>query len=107
MILSFFTSRRRHTRCALVTGVQTCDLPISDTACNTRAAAAGLPGVYRAWMSDATSDAYCRAHDLTGKKSAMCGQGALPATAGPWRSEERRVGTEGGSTCRSGGSTVA
>src|SRR3546814_5530874 len=24
----FFSSRRRHTRCALVTGVQTCDLPI-------------------------------------------------------------------------------
>src|SRR3546814_9265931 len=28
----FFSSRRRHTRCALVTGVQTCALPISDPA---------------------------------------------------------------------------
>src|SRR3546814_4682688 len=28
----FFSSRRRHTRCALVTGVQTCALPISYTA---------------------------------------------------------------------------
>src|SRR3546814_7319423 len=28
----FFSSRRRHTRCALVTGVQTCALPISDLA---------------------------------------------------------------------------
>src|SRR3546814_3009507 len=27
----FFTSRRRHTRCALVTGVQTCALPIFPT----------------------------------------------------------------------------
>src|SRR3546814_10717512 len=27
----FFSSRRRHTRCALVTGVQTCALPISRT----------------------------------------------------------------------------
>src|SRR3546814_6863310 len=27
-IYFFFTSRRRHTRCALVTGVQTCALPI-------------------------------------------------------------------------------
>src|SRR3546814_18271796 len=27
----FFSSRRRHTRCALVTGVQTCALPISFT----------------------------------------------------------------------------
>src|SRR3546814_4974292 len=28
----FFSSRRRHTRCALVTGVQTCALPISGLA---------------------------------------------------------------------------
>src|SRR3546814_4994272 len=28
----FFSSRRRHTRCALVTGVQTCALPISTIA---------------------------------------------------------------------------
>src|SRR3546814_12641336 len=30
-LLFFFSSRRRHTRCALVTGVQTCALPISAT----------------------------------------------------------------------------
>src|SRR3546814_16018106 len=29
-VLFFFSSRRRHTRCALVTGVQTCALPICD-----------------------------------------------------------------------------
>src|SRR3546814_18690620 len=29
MVSFFFSSRRRHTRCALVTGVQTCALPIS------------------------------------------------------------------------------
>src|SRR3546814_7261646 len=29
MFCFFFSSRRRHTRCALVTGVQTCALPIS------------------------------------------------------------------------------
>src|SRR3546814_18252352 len=29
MCFFFFSSRRRHTRCALVTGVQTCALPIS------------------------------------------------------------------------------
>src|SRR3546814_7493264 len=28
LFLLFFSSRRRHTRCALVTGVQTCALPI-------------------------------------------------------------------------------
>src|SRR3546814_10235082 len=27
-VVCFFSSRRRHTRCALVTGVQTCALPI-------------------------------------------------------------------------------
>src|SRR3546814_20302654 len=28
LVVFFFSSRRRHTRCALVTGVQTCALPI-------------------------------------------------------------------------------
>src|SRR3546814_4368019 len=32
LCIFFFSSRRRHTRCALVTGVQTCALPISDDA---------------------------------------------------------------------------
>src|SRR3546814_9084315 len=32
MLFFFFSSRRRHTRCALVTGVQTCALPISSVA---------------------------------------------------------------------------
>src|SRR3546814_8911055 len=31
-VLFFFSSRRRHPRCALVTGVQTCALPIYDAA---------------------------------------------------------------------------
>src|SRR3546814_6589135 len=31
IVCFFFSSRRRHTRCALVTGVQTCALPISAT----------------------------------------------------------------------------
>src|SRR3546814_1730236 len=32
LVTFFFSSRRRHTRCALVTGVQTCALPIWRTA---------------------------------------------------------------------------
>src|SRR3546814_18918898 len=32
----FFSSRRRHTRCALVTGAQTCALPISIERMNTK-----------------------------------------------------------------------
>src|SRR3546814_989958 len=31
LVFFFFSSRRRHTRCALVTGVQTCALPIPVT----------------------------------------------------------------------------
>src|SRR3546814_28910 len=38
MFIFFFASRRRHTRCALVTGVQTCALPISRETCWPRAA---------------------------------------------------------------------
>src|SRR3546814_3206315 len=38
LCLFFFSSRRRHTRCALVTGVQTCALPISkERGCLTKA----------------------------------------------------------------------
>src|SRR3546814_4224668 len=33
-MLFFFSSRRRHTICALVTGVQTCALPISAVDCS-------------------------------------------------------------------------
>src|SRR3546814_3054893 len=34
LISLLFSSRRRHTRCALVTGVQTCALPISGRICD-------------------------------------------------------------------------
>src|SRR3546814_1084415 len=40
MFCFFFSSRRRHTRCALVTGVQTCALPISSYDLARRMAAA-------------------------------------------------------------------
>src|SRR3546814_18509353 len=36
------SSRRRHTRCALVTGVQTCALPIAREQCYANASAGGL-----------------------------------------------------------------
>src|SRR3546814_609639 len=43
-VVFFFSSRRRHTRCALVTGVQTCALPISTTPSRPR-----CPAEPRAW----------------------------------------------------------
>src|SRR3546814_4826529 len=39
VVFFLFSSRRRHTRCALVTGVQTCALPISGSSCHSR----GIP----------------------------------------------------------------
>src|SRR3546814_2411064 len=77
LVSFFFASRRRHTRCALVTGVQTCALPIfffrfTKLGLALRAAAVNpdeirLVGIRVGWM----------------------------------RSEERRVGKECVSTCRS------
>src|SRR3546814_6391321 len=55
IIFFFFASRRRHTRCALVTGVQTCALPISALAyLNYKR----LPTGMSAALPSATSTAY-------------------------------------------------
>src|SRR3546814_5445923 len=42
LLVFFFSSRRRHTRCALVTGVQTCALPIYGALRGSRAGHAGV-----------------------------------------------------------------
>ena len=59
-------------------------LAAGDAVCQARATAAGLPGAFRAWLSDDTSDAYCRVQGFMGKKAANCGQAALPVAGGPW-----------------------
>src|SRR3546814_8080199 len=47
-VFFFFSSRRRHTRCALVTGVQTCALPIClEVNCRNSA-----PKVVGPWLTD-------------------------------------------------------
>src|SRR3546814_7247845 len=81
----FFSSRRRHTRCALVTGVQTCALPIFD---------------YR--RADQTSQAqvYVRTAEETPENDGAMGVQISDETV-EFRSEERRVGKECVSTCRS------
>src|SRR3546814_2286398 len=79
----FFSSRRRHTRCALVTGVQTCALPIWRGR-STRAAQAG---------NRRTEGAAADHHRLS------LSTFSVPSRDG--RSEERRVGKECVSTCRS------
>src|SRR3546814_9355920 len=88
--LFFFSSRRRHTRCALVTGVQTCALPISDGGAS-RARSLRGPG-NRPWPPTGVAD-----------PGGGTGRAELGADQGPdagVRSEERRGGKECVSTCR-------
>src|SRR3546814_10305438 len=55
MIIVFFASRRRHTRCALVTGVQTCALPIAMSV--DHATVKKIASLARIAISDAEADA--------------------------------------------------
>src|SRR3546814_1910943 len=92
----FFSSRRRHTRCALVTGVQTCALPISLTAraATTTLGFAALGTAVSlalgAVLGVFSSQTWWR---LGARHGDLAGRGR--------RSEERRVGKECVSTCRS------
>src|SRR3546814_9587342 len=107
----FFSSRRRHTRCALVTGVQTCALPISSGGLGSYGEASlrgssgrqvrilldGLP--LDTGGGDATSLSLISPFLL---ERVDVYQGRVPVGLGSGlRSEERRVGDEGVSTCRS------
>src|SRR3546814_1071057 len=64
-VVFFFSSRRRHTRCALVTGVQTCALPISDKRKGGRILKLILFGSYARgdWVEDRASG-YISDYDL-------------------------------------------
>src|SRR3546814_1431622 len=105
MFLFFFSSRRRHTICALVTGVQTCALPIFtrlalwtivqlfEPGTERRVVPLIFRGVhrYRLCVFAVHDPAAVREH----------GEARSPAGRGGIRSEERRVGKECFSTCRS------
>src|SRR3546814_7144104 len=93
-VVFFFSSRRRHTRCALVTGVQTCALPISHVAEDGRAQA--LAGPLDAYTRGCAMLA--RACMWTSVFGLVC---LIVAVSLQIRSEERRVGKECVSTCRS------
>src|SRR3546814_5180157 len=90
MLVFFFSSRRRHTRCALVTGVQTCALPICQVL-NVALTGQSSRNGYR-YTEEALSAA---AQLYAGKPVFLDHAGARQ------RSEERRVGKECVSTCRS------
>src|SRR3546814_2377902 len=98
-VFFFLSSRRRHTRCALVTGVQTCALPIlaEHGARFTHHSSIAPTGTISLSLANNASNGiepsfahhYSRNVIREGKKSKEK------------RSEERRVGNECVSTCRS------
>src|SRR3546814_7246615 len=88
----FFSSRRRHTRCALVTGVQTCALPI----CTVATLVLRLCCTPRILELEMTKPSRILCWLLAGLLLLL-----LLAGGFAWRSEERRVGKECVSTCRS------
>src|SRR3546814_7626750 len=111
-LLFLFSSRRRHTRCALVTGVQTCALPIFDSA---------MAVLLREAAADGDLVLADPADPCRGSGFVALGMGKLGARelnyssdvdlimlydqdVVRYRSEERRVGNECVSTCRSRGS---
>jgi len=61
-------------------------LAAGDVICQARAAAAGLanPTAFRAWLSDASTDAHCRVHNLVSQRASNCALVSLPAATGPW-----------------------
>src|SRR3546814_4610313 len=88
LVVFFFSSRRRHTRCALVTGVQTCALPI-------------FVGDWVAWLLAYPEMTFDASWATFGRLRPIHTTGIIFGFGGNARSEERRVGTECVSTCRS------
>src|SRR3546814_8020484 len=98
----FFSSIRRHTSCALVTGVQTCALPISRLQALTdehglqgRISLPGLSPRPGSWIEE--TGVFILSSRFEGFPNVL----AEAMAAGLPRSEERRVGKECVSTCRS------
>src|SRR3546814_3198946 len=98
----FFSSRRRHTRCALVTGVQTCALPISYLLGDQERTIAMSLELY----IDSLVDDYLQQKELQKFRNELDKETKTGIVYGVpdhsfRRSEERRVGKECVSTCRS------
>src|SRR3546814_9489200 len=94
MLFFFFSSRRRHTRCALVTGVQTCALPIYRPFGTTDGPRFSNGVQYFGKFNNFTVGTEYIFGETAGDNSA----GSAKALG--LRSEERRVGKECVSTCR-------
>src|SRR3546814_7249363 len=104
LLLFFCSSRRRHTRGALVTGVQTCALPIWAVIDWYAAVFPGLACPAVGMLASALAEDLGRGEALLvdGRRATVRSAALINGTAAhAARSEERRVGTECVSTCRS------
>src|SRR3546814_19350825 len=107
-ICFFVSSRRRHTRCALVTGVQTCALPISGLVEEAQAKVKEFEQQYLDGLIT-QGEKYNKVVDVWSQCTDRVADEMMKVIAGTrgrdvnavFRSEERRVGTECVSTCRS------
>src|SRR3546814_1182053 len=106
----FFSSRRRHSRRALVTGVQTCALPISQflgwmaVAVGDQAAASAWYGRAKEWADEAgNSDMAATSLSMQAHQAWGAGDGRRCTALAKARSEARRVGNECVSMCRARG----
>src|SRR3546814_5550427 len=103
VIFFFFSSRRRHTRCALVTGVQTCALPIFEAgfAAPVCYEDGEAPKVERSSIDDIVMGALLATRPGPDGHFPVADFAILHRNLAAGRSEERRVGKEGVSPCRS------
>src|SRR3546814_10691544 len=101
LVAFLFSSRRRHTRCALVTGVQTCALPISvlDVSSDSYLPPSHTLGMVK--MMSQTVENRLILNLFRGEHFQLTFNTGLNNLDSQWRSEERRVGKECVSTCRS------
>src|SRR3546814_11354973 len=105
VLLLFCSSRRRHTRCALVTGVQTCALPILLYGGMTVLAGVLAYKQVQLWPTDLAVESGIFAFLLLVVISSTMAQlYGRPFAQRIVRSEERRVGYGCVSTCRARGS---
>src|SRR3546814_1646580 len=95
ILFFFFSSRRRHTRCALVTGVQTCALPIFS------GVGAHDDALQLLDIAVAREPRHAASHYFRGTMQMFRGNADEAEREFEQRSEERRVGKECVSTCRS------
>src|SRR3546814_14090256 len=99
LFLFFFSSRRRHTRCALVTGVQTCALPILHLSRSARGAARASRQMHGGESTGSRALRSGRERDVSQPPAKTADDGLLYSKSES-RWEERRVGKEGVSKWR-------